>query len=318
VNGSSAFFFISPASQRLLQQQRNVLQAIRWLISFWITYPVTSCCLAVSKLLVLNRLMMFSERWTPGQPSRGTLFARIVVGFIAVGSALGLCFNVAASVFASRSYRSFDAAAARNSSQDFDQGVEERSSGQLASAFHLYFETLMLLLIVIGLTFSAIASGRRFRSVLITTEQQIAKLSTTRGGDSQSQALNTASHQQQSIRNLQYRILVTCAVLFLSFLLRAIYVTMFAVAGSLNDHSRDCPTYTNRCSDCYNIFAHINIWLLYTPEFFYAVAFLSEPVALLVALWCMTAGLTLQLMKTQFESKRQDVAMSKRIAGHPS
>lgn len=302
---------------------RDVLQAIRWLIAFWITYPVTSCCLAVSKLLVLNRLMMFSERWTPGQPSRGRLFARVVVGFIAAGSALGLCFNIVASVFASQSYRSFDAAAARNSSQDFDRGVGERSSGQLASAFHLFFETLMLLLIVIGLTFSAIASCRRFRSVLITTDQQIAKLSTerklstTRVGDSQSQALNAASNQQQSIRRLQYRILVTCAVLFASFLLRAIYVTMFAVAGSLNDGSRECPTFTNRCSSCYNIFAHINIWLLYTPEFFYAVAFLSEPIALLVALWCMTAGLTLQLMKKQFENKRQDVAMSKRITGNP-
>jgi hypothetical protein len=221
-------------------------------------------------------------------------------------------------VFLSRSYNSFDAAAARNSSQDFDQGSQERSSAQLAGAFHLYFETLMLLLIVIGLTFSAIASGRRFRSFLITTDQQIAKLSTLPLGDSQSEALNSASHQQQSIRNLQYRILVTCAVLFVSFLLRAIYVTMFAVAGSFNDNARECPTFTNRCSECYNIFAHMNIWLLYTPEFFYAVAFLSDPIALLVALWCMTAGLTLQLMKKQFENKRQDVKMSKRITGSHS
>jgi hypothetical protein len=42
----------------------------------------------------------------------------------------------------------------------------------------------------------------------------------------------------------------------------------------------------------------MNTWLAYTPEFFYVVVFVSEPVALLVALWGMTSGRTLSIMRS--------------------
>jgi hypothetical protein len=283
---------------------------MRWLIPFWVSYPITSCCLSVSKLLVLNRLMAFSKR-LPTQASLG----RIVVGTIVVGSALGLCVNIAASVFLSRAYTAFDAAASSNSTEDFQRGNQERSNAQFAGAFHLFFETLMLLLVVIGLTLGGVSSARRFHSVLMSSDQQIANLS----GSHRSHELASVTQQQQNIRTLRVQVLVTCAVLFFSFLLRAVYVTMFALAGALNDNSRDCPSYVNRCSDCYNIFAHVNIWLLYTPEFFCAVVFISEPVALLVALWGMTSGQALVVLTRQFKRQHQvQVSLPRRMVDDPS
>ena len=164
-------------------------QSMRWLIPFWVSYPITSCCLSVSKLLVLDRLMAFSKRLTSQAP-----LGRIVVGSIVVGSALGFCVNIAASVFLSRSYAAFDAAASSNSTEDFQRGNRERSNGQLAGAFHLFFETLMLLLVVGGLTLGGVSSARRFHSVLISSDQQIANLS----GSHRSQELASVTQQQQS------------------------------------------------------------------------------------------------------------------------
>jgi hypothetical protein len=90
---------------------------------------------------------------------------------------------------------------------------------------------------------------------------------------------------------------------------------MFAVAGALNNNSAKCdvpeaPKTNDRCSACYNVFAHINVWLLYSPAFFWLVYLISEPVALLVALWGMTAGRAWSIMS----SGQKDVS---RIATPP-
>ncbi len=279
-------------SRRAARAARSVTlpQAQRFLMVFWLTYPITSCCLAVSKLLVLDRLMIFSNQ-ADAPPSRLRYFGRCVVGSILVGSALGLCVNVAAVVFSEQAYRSYESAAKSNSSSFFDQGGLQRKQAQFIGAFHLIFETLMLLLVVIGLVVAGIKSARRFQTALSATDQQLLKIR-----DSQ-QAL-TATQQQSSIRKLRFQILATCIILFGSFLLRAIYVTMYALAGLFNDGSIECPGFIDRCSPCYNSYAHMNVWLTYTPEFFYVVVFVSEPVALLVALWGMTSGRTLSIMRS--------------------
>jgi hypothetical protein len=39
------------------------------------------------------------------------------------------------------------------------------------------------------------------------------------------------------------------------------------------------------------------LWLLYTPQFYFALSLVSQPIALLVALWGMTSGQTLSVMR---------------------
>ncbi len=162
----------------------------------------------------------------------------------------------------------------------------------------------MLLFIVIGVAIGGIASAQRFRDYLHVSEQQISQFKER--GELRQNDLASASQQQSSVRSLRVRILATCVIIFFSFLLRAVYAILFALVGSLNDSTRVCPAYTNRCSDCYNDFTLIQVWLLNTPELFFAVVFISEPVALLVALWGMTSGYTLQSLMRQLNAESRD------------
>ena len=56
-------------------------------------------------------------------------------------------------------------------------------------------------------------------------------------------------------------------------------------------------TRTPVCPEPYNQFALMQLYLLYTPELQMLVVLISSPLALLVALWGMTSGRTLQAMR---------------------
>jgi hypothetical protein len=262
----------------------------------------------VAKLLVLDRLMAFSSRAATDTSLRCAHFGRAVVGSIFVGSLIGMCGNVVASVYMTRAAGYFDAAAVSgNSTDNWSKASTQRSIGQLANAVHLFFETIMLLLIVIGLTIGGIASIRRFRSAIESMDTHLLKLK----GLSRAQNITEmAVHEQSSLRQLRTQVFLTCSFMFFSFLLRALYVTMFAVAGALNNNSAKClnppdnSKINDRCAECYNVFAHINVWLLYTPAFFWLVYLISEPIALLVALWGMTAGRAWSIMSGQKDDSR--------------
>ena len=89
----------------------------------------------------------------------------------------------------------------------------------------------------------------------------------------------------------------TTAFVFVAFVLRATFSTMFAVAYLLRaEPGKSCP---GVCDGCYNAYVHITQWMTYTPEFQTMIVLVSSPFALLVALWGMTPKATLQLMKSK-------------------
>ena len=105
-------------------------------------------------------------------------------------------------------------------------------------------------------------------------------------------------------RQLQRQIVGTTAFVFVTFLLRAVYSTMFALAYELQDFSArtSCPS-SNLCdASCYNVYRLMQGWLILTPEFQLMVVLISSPLAMLVALWGMTSDRTLQRMQS---SRRQ-------------
>ena len=65
---------------------------------------------------------------------------------------------------------------------------------------------------------------------------------------------------------------------------------MYAVAYQQQDFGKPCPGSAERICDaaCYNVFSHIVGWMVLTPEFQLSVVLISQPLALLVALWGMT------------------------------
>ena len=95
---------------------------------------------------------------------------------------------------------------------------------------------------------------------------------------------------------------------------------MWAVATAQTNYGLvACSDTTNLCSSCYNMYAHMQWWIVFTPEFQVCVVgfgflvclrvefsqttanqitivLISSPLTLLVALWGMTTEQTLQLM----------------------
>ena len=99
---------------------------------------------------------------------------------------------------------------------------------------------------------------------------------------------------------MRLRIVGTAGFVFVTFLLRAVYSTMFALANELQNggNAVNCPS-SNPCdASCYNVYRLMQTWLGYTPEFQLMVVLISSPLTLLVALWGMTTDRTLQLMKS--------------------
>ncbi len=105
---------------------------------------------------------------------------------------------------------------------------------------------------------------------------------------------------------------VTTAVVFVSFVVRSVQSTMLAISRQLQDGAdgqRRCPGVTFCDPSCFNEFTHIHLWAARTPEFQVTVVLVSSPLTLLVALWGMTSKQTLQAMK----SNQQDVPLMQRV-----
>jgi L-asparagine transporter-like permease len=114
--------------------------------------------------------------------------------------------------------------------------------------------------------------------------------------------VDAASAAAATGRALRLRMLGTTAFVFVTFVLRAAFSTMFSVAYAFRSSADDsCP---DICDECRNVYYLIAVWMSYTPEFQVLIVLVSSPVALLVALWGMTSNATLQLMKS---SQREEV-----------
>ena len=92
----------------------------------------------------------------------------------------------------------------------------------------------------------------------------------------------------------------TAAFVFVTFMLRAVYSTMFALGNELQDLSArtSCPS-SNQCdASCYNVYELMRLWIFFTPEFPLTVVLISSPLAMIVALWGMTSARMLQWMQS--------------------
>jgi hypothetical protein len=134
----------------------------------------------------------------------------------------------------------------------------------------------VLLLIVAAFVAAGVLSARRVSARLL-------------GVDAASAAAATG-------RALRRRMLGTTAFVFVTFVLRAAFSTMFAVVFQLRDTiTESCP---GVCNACHNDYFLMTQWMGYTPEFQLVIMLVSSPLAQLVALWGMTSKATLYLMKS--------------------
>jgi hypothetical protein len=265
-----------------------------WTAVFTVTYAIEFLCLSAAKLMVLDRMSDFAAGQHEGM--RKLLVA--VMAIVVLGNAVGLAANVAAAVHAQRAAEASSAASAllaANSTQLADESfLLSQTEHQLSlsiSAVQLFCEVAVLLLVVAAFVVVGVVCARAVSSRL--------------------RAVDAASPSAVAVKELRRQMVVTTAVVFIAFVLRSVYVTMAAVARQLQDSATRCPGVTSLCdASCNNVFAHMSLWMTYTPEFQVTIILISSPLALLAALWGMTSKQTLQLVKSR---QREMAATSDRL-----
>jgi len=246
---------------------------------YFITYAIAFLCLSAAKLMALDQMMNFAVSKSRDVPRRWVVWGRVVMAGVVVGNVVGLGGNVAAAVYLEQAAESWSAASAAYAANSTTDGLNFVNIGNQQSqrafatlAVQLFCEVVVLLLIIVAFAVTGAACVRRFTS---------AQLDDTAEG-----------------RQLWRQIAGTAGFVFVTFLLRAVFTTIFALANGLqNDDS--CPSGNPCDASCYNLYALIQQWLFFTPEFQLSVELISSPLTLLVALWGMTSKHTLRLMQSR-------------------
>ena len=277
------------------------LQTWRWLAGYLLTFPVTLFCVIVPQLLVLDRFRRFSEI----ESHRWDRFARIVILIIAACGAIGMIGNTAGAVFFLKASASYSDYAASNVTATYMQAASERQMGARASAVMLLCEFFVLLIIIVAYVFVGIRSSRKIADAMVALKIETSiRVESLKDMKQQAVAAGTL---------LRRRVIFTAGFTFIAFLLRLTYSVMFAVANFFSNSDIECPGFTNRCSSCYNNYTHMQIWMLYNPEFQFVIVIISQNITLLVALWGMTSGKILFLMRDK--ENRQGTQSERSVFG---
>jgi hypothetical protein len=273
---------------------------MRWLSVHAIAEPVALCFVTVTKLLVLGRLIYFINRDGRTLGSRWVMLWRYLVGFVVLGNAAGFCGSIAASVFFTRAADAMSSSSSRYRDQEVvrREGFSDITSGTRTASVFIAFETIMLLVIVLAFSIVGVRSARIIREALtaVSNASSNTTVSMSVTNPDAREKFFEATIQLAIVtgRTLKRKVVGTCSVAFLSFLVRAFFSLLFSLSNALQVSNVDCPNFTNRCSDCYNTFSHILTWYLYSPDIIFPHVLVFEPVALLVVLWGMTSGQVLQ------------------------
>jgi hypothetical protein len=209
---------------------------------------------------------------------------------VVVGNVVGLCSNIAAAVLFKQVGDLFNAAAAAFAANSTEAAVivaqaDQKTTVALdASSVQPFCEVAVLLIIVLAFAVVGIVCARRLSSFLGDMNHEHAAAS----------------------RQLRRQIVGTAAFVFVTFLLRAVFSTMNALAKALQIDVPNCSGCDPACS---NVWTVILVWQQLTPEFQLIVVLISSPLALLVALWGMTSERTLQHMRS---GRGQMVTMRRR------
>jgi hypothetical protein len=283
-----AFFTSHTPGLSPVQKSSFIAQGQYWGAAFYVMYAIEFLCLSVAKLLVLHRMADFGVAKGDGLSRRLAVGGRVVMAAVVVGNVVGLCGNVAAAVYFKQTGDLFSSAGAAFAANSTDaanafvaQANQKNTVALDAGSVQSFCEVAVLLIIILAFAVVGIASARRVSS-----------------------ALRGMNDEWAAGRQLRRQIVGTTSFVFVTFLLRAVFSTMNALAGALLIEVYTC---SNRCDPaCNNVWLVIRLWLQFTPEFQLIVVLISSPLALLVALWGMTSERTLQHMRS---GRGQQVSM---------
>ncbi len=282
---------------------------------FEFLYPVEVLCICIVKLTVLDRMEVFAaprdnlHRWVKA--------GRVTMALVVAGGVAGICGNIVSGVYdlnasslaksAASAASNFTNAASIPSPQLLaitdivSRSQKQNQNATDARSFQAFAEATTLLLIIAAFIFVGVSSARRVDSSLPLM----------------------APHSVVKAKRLRHQIVATAAVVFVTFLLRALFVSFNAVSSSLQNFSAVCLSRSDLCSTTvtlacpvpYNDFTLMQLFLLYTPELQMAVVLISSPLTLLVALWGMTSAPMLRVMSSKKNKKMMDTMRDGMLRG---
>ena len=278
-------------NRNFTEWMKSFERAYAWRSAFTVTYAIEFLCLSTAKLTVLDRMSDFAGSKADSAWRRWALWGRAFMSAVVLGNAVGLAGNVAAAVYfqdvseIARTSSSFFAS--DNPAEGlriFKTGVQQAQLALSTASVQQFSEVVVLLLIVIAFSAAGLACAR-----LITSRMLLIS--------------DLASTAAVTGRSLWLQMVGTTVFVFVAFVLRAAFATLYAITYQLQDvASKECPGNQplNQCdATCYVVYTHISQWMFRTPEFQLMIVLISSPFALLVALWGMTTPLTLRLMNSR-------------------
>jgi hypothetical protein len=271
----------------ITQAQHNSMNAqiYSWIALFVVAYAIEFFCLSAAKLMILDRMVAFAMPKREGKSRNWVVGGRVVMAAVVAGNVVGLGGNIAAAVYYLRTVENFSAASAAfavNNTADgsnfADLASQQSQLANSTASLQMFCEVAVLLLIIVAFAVVGAACSRRVSSAL----PDMIDAAATAG------------------RQVQRQIVGTAAFVFVTFLLRAVYSTMYALSTELQNAGNfvSCPSSGLCDASCYNMYRLMQIWLFYTPEFQLTVVLISSPLAMIVALWGMTSDRMLLLMKS--------------------
>ena len=277
------------------------MQGFRWAAIYLVAYAIDFFCSSIAKLLVLSRMRDFVVPSTVTAQRRWTVSSRIVTALVILGNTAGLISNIAAAAYREQLaniYGDASAAFAANSTVlgfNLVNSLEAKfSEGTNAASYQELLEVIVLLIIVAAFIAVGGMGARLLNSALRHLKN--AEDSNIMAGTAGTQAKNLAVAASVAGRQLRRKILATCLVAFVTFLLRAVFSIIYASANKLQN--TNCSIYGTACAPCWNEYAYMQFFILFTPEFQQTIILLSTPLSLLVALWGMTDVRALELMSS--------------------
>ncbi len=274
-----------------------------WIAAFRVTYATEFLLLSAAQLMVLDRMSDFVTLQADSARKWWVVGGRVVMAAVVLCNAAGLAANIAAAVYSQKAADAYGAASVLYGSNNTrNEAKEYLSSGtstvQLAGSIlsvQSICEVTVLLLIVLVFALVGVVCIRRLSSALTILDTAGPGMAARH--NIRQRFVNKALALG---RRLRQEVIVTTSFVFVAFLLRASASTLLVLAFQLKDGPKSCPGVSSICdASCYNPYTHIANWNSNTPEFMPIIELVSSPLTLLLALWCMTSKLTLQLMRSK-------------------
>lgn len=250
-------------------------------------------------LQVLDRMEDFSLPYQTHNTGRWARSGRAVMALVVMGCMVGLCGNCVAAVYRSQAARIANESAAgflaNTTGLSLDalgllgQASQQAQLAADAESVQEFSEVFVLLVLISSFLIVGAMCARRVTAALTSMTLRSATMT---------------ARSNAAAWHLHRQIVVTVAVVFITFLPRAAYAALNAVSNSMQDiGSGECvnlcaDTSENpRCLQPFNEYTHIQLYLNFSPEFQLLVVLISSPLALIVALWGMTSARMLRAMK---------------------